>query len=729
MNDRGNGVGHRWKFFRAGGFDQVRLESAADLAALDGLDQKLWMALTCPTNGLEMDGRTLELLDADSDGRIRAPEILSAVRWILPLLKNPDDLTKESPELQLAAINDATPEGKCLFKSARHILASLGKKDAALLTVDDTADAARLLAQNKFNGDGIVPVDCAEDDETKKIIGEILDCLGSETDRSGMPGVSQEKLDRFFADAKAYDAWYRGGDLADPVVFPLAGETDAGTAALRAVQAKVEDYFARCRLAAFDDRSLPAVNRPETEYLAFAGRILSLAVGEAVDLPLAKVAAGRSLPLKEGLNPAWAARMGVVAARVVRPLLGDRETLSEAEWFALIDRFAAYEDRLSQKAGAAVEKLGIARIREILAGDAQARITDLVDRDRALEAEFDSCMQVDRLVRYHRNLFTLLNNFVSFSDFYTRKAKAVFQAGTLYLDGRSCDLCVRVDDPSRHALLATLSKMYLAYCDCTRRGGTDKMTIAAAFTGGDSDFLMAGRNGLFYDRKGQDWDATIVRVIEHPISIRQAFWSPYKQTIKMIGEQIQKLAAARAKTASDKAAAGVAAAAEKAVGVKAAPPPPAAPFDVGKFAGIFAAVGLALGAIGTAIAAVVTGLLKLNWWQLPLALVGLILLISGPSMIIAWLKLRQRNLGPLLDANGWAVNARARINIPFGGSLTKVAALPEGAERSLQDPFAEKKKRWPYVLALLVVLGILLYALNVFGLLHEWTCGLIGRPR
>jgi len=188
------------------------------------------------------------------------------------------------------------------------------------------------------------------------------------------------------------------------------------------------------------------------------------------------------------------------------------------------------------------------------------------------------------------------------------------------------------------------------------------------------------------------------------------------------------LAAARAKAASDKAAAGIAAAAEKAAAAKAAPAAPA-PFDVAKFAGIFAAVGLAVGAIGTAIAAVVTGFLKLNWWQMPLALAGLILIISGPSMIIAWLKLRQRNLGPLLDANGWAVNARARINIPFGGSLTKTASLPEGAERSLQDPFAEKKSRWPYYLALVILLGIVLYVLNVFGLLSEWTRGLIGHPR
>ena len=38
-------------------------------------------------------------------------------------------------------------------------------------------------------------------------------------------------------------------------------------------------------------------------------------------------------------------------------------------------------------------------------------------------------------------------------------------------------------------------------------------------------------------------------------------------------------------------------------------------------------------------------------------------------MAIAWLKLRKRNLGPILDANGWAVNAKARMNVPFGGAL------------------------------------------------------------
>ena len=71
-------MAHTWKFFRAGGFDQVKLESGADLANLDQLDQKLWVALACPTRGLEFDNRTLDLIDTDKDGRVRAPEVIAA---------------------------------------------------------------------------------------------------------------------------------------------------------------------------------------------------------------------------------------------------------------------------------------------------------------------------------------------------------------------------------------------------------------------------------------------------------------------------------------------------------------------------------------------------------------------------------------------------------------------------------------------------------------------------
>ncbi|MDO9188354.1 MAG: hypothetical protein Q7U24_00675 [Sulfurimicrobium sp.] len=697
------GVAHKWRFFRAGGFDQVQLETGADLMALDQLDQKLWVALSCPTRGIEFDNRTLDLIDTDGDGHIRSPEIIAATKWAGALLKNPDLLVQGKDTLPLDAIRDDTEDGRRILSSAQHILANLGKREALAISVEDTADTVKIFAQTRFNGDGIIPADASDDAAVQQAISELIECLGAKPDRSGKDGLSEAKAAQFFEQARAYSDWHEVA-AQDQAILPLGPEMDAAAAAFEEVREKIGDYFTRCRLAAYDARSAALLNGSEADYQAISSKLLSAASDDIAVFPLAEVGSAKALPLLAGVNPAWAGKMAKFRAAVVKPMLGDKIALTEEEWSDIEGRFAAYQAWLGTKQDWAVEKMGLARVREILAGPFEAALNELIAQDKALEDEAAAIVEVDKLVHLCRDLGALVNNFVSFRDFYTRRAKAIFQAGTLYLDGRSCELCVEVTDAAKHAALATLSQVCLVYCDCVR--GAEKMQIAAAFTAGDSDQLMAGRNGVFYDRKGQDWDATISKIIEHPISIRQAFWAPYKRIGKMIGEQIQKMAASRAKAAEDQAASSVSAAGQKVEGGK---PTTAQAFDVAKFAGIFAAIGLAVGAIGTAVAALLTGFLGLKAWQMPLALVGLMLIISGPAMVLAWLKLRQRNLGPILDANGWAVNTRARINIPFGTALTGIARLPEGAERSLVDPFADKRRPWKTYLFLITLVVALVW--------------------
>jgi len=118
-------------------------------------------------------------------------------------------------------------------------------------------------------------------------------------------------------------------------------------------------------------------------------------------------------------------------------------------------------------------------------------------------------------------------------------------------------------------------------------------------------------------------------------------------------------------------------------------------------------------------------LIKLQPWQMALVPVGIMLLISGPLMLIAWLKLRKRNLGPILDANGWAINNVAKMNIPFGASLTDLPKLPPGAERSLEDPFAEKKSPWPKIIVFAILLIVAYKVLDNKGLVHKWSNGWI----
>jgi hypothetical protein len=178
---------HVWRFLRAGGFDQVCLESGRDVAALAELDQKLWVALACPTRGIEFDTRTLDLIDADHDGRIRAPEILAAAQWSTSLPKELDGLAKGRDTLPLVALNDDLPEGKELHASATTILHMLAKAGATEISLQDTSDIEGIYDRTAFNGDGIIPADTAEDEATRAVIAAIIGCIGSERDRSGKP--------------------------------------------------------------------------------------------------------------------------------------------------------------------------------------------------------------------------------------------------------------------------------------------------------------------------------------------------------------------------------------------------------------------------------------------------------------------------------------------------------------------------------------------------------------
>jgi len=290
----------------------------------------------------------------------------------------------------------------------------------------------------------------------------------------------------------------------------------------------------------------------------------------------------------------------------------------------------------------------------------------------AAKSEFEN---LRRLLLLSRDFITILRNFVTLEIFYNKAGndKAMFQAGTLVIDQRICHLCIRVNDMAKHDAQAAQSGMFLVYCDCISHKLGKSMKIVAAVTMGEIKNLKEGKNAIFYDRQGNDYDATVTKVIDNPISIKQAFWSPYRKFGQWITDLINKSAAKK----SDQTFAEVTTETEKVI----TNPTPAegekqSAFDIAKFAGIFAAIGMALGYIGAFFTDLAKGINAMPWWQLLIWVAGIILVISGPAMILAAIKLRRRNLAPLLNANGWAVNADSLVSIAFGATLTEQVQYP-----------------------------------------------------
>ena len=694
---------YKWEFENIGGCSRVKISSGNDIAHLDELDIKMWTVLSCPVKGLEIEEKSLKYMDRDADGKIRVNDVISVAKWMTGALKNPDLLLEGKDSVSIDEINADDATGLKLSKAAKQILANLGK-EGDRISLADTADSAAIFAKTRYNGDGIITVASTDDAAEKEVIAAAVAATGGSMDRSGEMGVTAAQLEQFYTELKAYSDWC-GAEVA----APFADKTDAVIAAYQALDTKMKDFFMRSRLATFSPDSISALDVQTSRIEAISAENLSAKGDEIASYPIARITGKEELDLTASINPAWAAQFNVVKEAAIE---AGKKTLTEADWAAIGAKFAAYTAWKAAKAGASVEGLGIGKVNEMLKQDKKQALLDIVAQDLALKEEAENIDMVDMFLHMLRDFYRLLKNFITFHDFYNKDKKvgAIFQSGTLIIDQRACRFCMKVSDMGAHNATAATSGMFLVYCDCTTKTSPAKLQIVAAVTVGEVGNLIVGKNAVYYDNAGVEWDAVITKVVDNPISVAQAFWSPYRRMSTAIENLINKSAAEKdAKMMADATAkinaAPTSLPAAPAAGAEGEAAKPAAtpPFDIAKFAGIFAAIGMAVGMIGTALSSLAMGIYALKWWQLVLSFLGLMLIISGPAMVLAWMKLRRRNIAPLLNANGWAVNAAAKISIPFGATLTDVAKYPK---LKLKDPYAKTgMPAWVKVLITLLILG------------------------
>ncbi len=694
---------YKWEFVNLGGSTRVRISSGDDIAHLDELDPKMWTVLSCPVTGLEIDDKSLAYIDVDSDGKIRVNDILAVAKWMTGALRNSDLLLEGKDSIDIEDLDQDNEAGKKLYCSAKQILANLGK-DGSVISLADTADVAAIFAKTRFNGDGVITEATPEDADDKAAVAAAVASLGGVADRSGAMGVNADMIEAFYKNLADYVAWHESA-----VAAPFGGDTDTVIDAYNALDAKVKDFFMRSKLASFSPDSTASLDVQTSSIQAISAENLASKTDEIAAYPIARITGKPEIDLSAPVNPAWAAKLELVKSVALK----DKKVLTEAEWAAVGAEFAAYTAWKGAKAGACVEGLGLDAIKDFIAKDRKASLLELVSQDAALAEEAANIAMVDKFLYIFRDFYRLLRNFVTLSDFYAKDkgVSAIFQSGRLIIDQRECRFCMKVADMAKHNASAAASGMFLVYCDCTTKSKPGKLNIVAAVTVGEIGDLVAGKNAVYYDNSGEEWDAVITKVVDNPISVSQAFWSPYRRMAKAIENLINKSAADKdAKIMADATAKINAASA-----AAGAPAAPAQPFDIGKFAGIFAAFGMALGALGTAVTTIFSGILDLPLWKTLLVVVAILMLISGPAMVMAWMKLRRRNIAPLLNANGWAVNAASKISIPFGETLTDAAKYPK---MKLKDPYAKKSspwKAWLVTIAAVAVVGCGLWMFNLLS--------------
>ncbi|MBR5804426.1 MAG: hypothetical protein IKY31_08855 [Bacteroidaceae bacterium] len=702
---------YKWEYEYIGGSSRVKITKGEDIAHLHELDPKMWTVLSCPVTGLEIDEKSLKYMDGDGDGKLRINDVVACSQWITSVLKDSDLLLQGKDEIDLDQINTENETGKKLYNSAKQILKNLGK-EGNRISIADTADITAIFAKTRFNGDGIITDTSSENEQDKAAITAAVTHVGSAMDRSGAQGVGAEQIEAFYKNLADYVAWKESA-----VEAPFGDKTDKVIEAYNTLNAKVKDFFMRSELAAFSPESTNSLGIQTSRIEAISAENLSGKTEEIASYPLAHITGKAEIDLTAPINPAWVSAFNLIKECALE---NGKITLTPADWSAIGEKFAAYVAWKNAKAGACVEPLGMEAIKEFLAQDRKAELLKLAAEDLALKEEAENIENVDKFLHIFRDFYKLLKNFVTLHDFYDRSIRAIFQSGTLIIDQRECNFCMKVVDMAKHNAAVASCGMYLLYCDCTTKSQPGKITIVAAVTVGDIGEFSVGKNGIYYDNEGREWDAVITKIVENPISISQAFWSPYKRMSTAIENLINKSAADKDAKMMAKATENINALPTTAENAKVAnadaKTAAAPPFDIAKFAGIFAAIGMAVGMIATALSEIFTKLFDLSWWKIILVVISVMLFISGPAMVMAWMKLRRRNIAPLLNANGWAVNATSKISIPFGETLTEMAKYPK---LNLKDPYARKGlptwKKWMYSIMMLIIALTTLWLTNCFS--------------
>lgn len=351
------------------------------------------------------------------------------------------------------------------------------------------------------------------------------------------------------------------------------------------------------------------------------------------DMPLVTEAPDVALPLRTHLNPKYLEAIVDFAEKCVKPVVGEREELSRLEWKKVKGAFAPYRAWRASKPGV----------------------------NAAAKAALDD---EERILRYKLHLAEFLENYVNMKRLYERDQIAIFQTGTLRIDAKELDLCFHVDGEAAHAALAEKSNCCILYLKLTRPADKKERCICAVVTAGRVAGLYVGRNGVFCDRDGKFWEAVVTKVVESQVSLSEAFWSPWRK----MGEGI---ASAVKKFLGDKQAKGEAAAQSL---LSAQPPAAGQNSQAGAaMASSVAAIGIGVGMVGAAFASLMAVVSSMPWWKILVGLAVIVVVVSLPSVILTWFKLRRRDLSAILNACGWAINRSMKFSVRLARSFTRVA--------------------------------------------------------
>ncbi len=671
----------QFQFVNYSGTYQLRLETADDLLAIPLLDEQFWMATSAPTYQLACDKRLIEFLDQDRDGRIMSRDVRRALAWLRERLSVLDGVTAGCDILKLDHIRADTPGGRAILVSARRVLHNLGKSKADSVSLLETRSHQLRRADGVFGGTGVIPLGDVADEQMSVFLNDVSVAVGAVPSRNGKPGIDSGKLDAFLKSATELLIWRKAADESGEKLFPLGDATSSAYVLFNRIRPQIDRYFSLCRLLIQNrmmQRQNPALSCP-VDILESERRIEDFLESD----PIARPEIERLLDLRGEINPAFLNDLQALETQALIPLLGPgwvTGCLSEDEWKRVKSLFAPYENWLAAKSGGEAEKIDAERLREYINGELPNRLRDLIIADLKTGEDLSAVQDLEYLIVLQEGFLGFCNNFVSFHNLYDPEHHAMFEAGRLVISGRVFNFSMHVQDPDAHSRAAVKSGMFLMYSEVTGSDLGEKYVVATPVTALTTRRLGVDRRGVFFDRAGREWDARVIKVVDNPVSLRQAVAQPFIRIGNVISNSFERIISGTEKHIESGLSDNMG---RVETGLKGASSPrPAGDLSGSKPGGgarewVFTG-SVAVAALGSSFAFIVKTLSGFNWSGVLTTLLAGLAVILIPLILIADFRLSRRNLSGLLEASGWAINSEMRLSRSLAKILSPEPRHPAG---------------------------------------------------
>ena len=640
---------HSFTFEKLGHSYHFQIQDYRDLQEILELDEALWIATTAPTVTLKTDEVFLGLLDSDNDGRLRAEEIKDGIRFLLDHHAHYPAIKADNLELPLKYINTETELGQRIFNSARKVINRLDVKDEKI-GVEQVRSVKKEVLGGGLDKAGIVLPEAAPDDTVEQFILDILETVGGKNHSTGKIGVDSDSLDEFFRQSRTYLEWrLEAGEIGSDLmteILPLGTATEEACMLFKELSKKLIQYFLLCDIKRLNPTLIErAMKEPEANT---ALNLLQIEQAESylADAPLGLLNADGLLDLTAEANPYFRGKLTDFREKVIKPLLGPEvSSIDKSSFYRLEKLFSPYLDWNDRKPDVSVNEVDDATIQNYLTEAVyQDTLVKLIEESHQTAFVLENLKELERLILYQALLLPLVNSFVSFPKLYNPNERALFEEGTLIMDGRHFTFAIRVEDLEHHIETSKHSNIFVIYCELYGKDGLKCHEIAVPVTSGNRGNLRLNKWGIFNDLDGNELHAKVIDIVENPISVKEAVVDPFVRIGRAFFQRLEEFSSKAEERLIHKEL--------KAKDKKKAD---------GNNGSLLAGGGVALAAVGSSFAFITKTFAGLTLKAVLFSLLIVFTIIAVPAGIAAYYRLTRRDLSSILEGSGWGINARMRL--------------------------------------------------------------------